>query len=97
MILVIYLLSGVAFSVVAVAALPLLLPQPKPPSEADKSPAPPKLAIRSYLLGVICSVRPAIEPRGEGNKNDSIKIENNLFVFFLFKRFSRVNLGPCGA
>ena len=39
-----------AFSVVAVVALPLLLPQPKPPPEADKSPGSPKLAIESYLL-----------------------------------------------
>ena len=50
-VLVIYLLLGVALSVVAVVALPLLLPQPKPPPEADKSPGPPKLAIKSYLLG----------------------------------------------
>ena len=58
MVLVIYMLLGVAFSVVAVVALPLLLPQPKRPPEADKSPGPPKLAIKIYLLGVICSVRP---------------------------------------
>ena len=51
MVLAIYLLLGVAFSVVAVVALPLLLPQPKPPPEADKSPGPPKLAVKSYLLG----------------------------------------------
>ena len=50
MVLVIYLLLGVAFSVVAVVALPLLLPQPKPPPEADKSPGSPKLAMKSYLL-----------------------------------------------
>ena len=47
----IYLLLGVAFSVVAVVALPLLLPQPKPPPEAYKSPGPPKLAIKSCMLG----------------------------------------------
>ena len=47
----IYLLLGVASSVVAVVALPLLLPQPKPPPEAYKSPGPPKLAIKSYMLG----------------------------------------------
>ena len=51
MVLVIYMLLGVAFSVVAVVALPLLLPPPKPPPEAYKSPGPPKLAIKSYMLG----------------------------------------------
>ena len=45
------MLLGVASSVVAVVALSLLLPQPKPPPEADKSPGPPKLAINSSLLG----------------------------------------------
>ena len=44
MILVIYLLPGDVFFAVAVVALPLLLPQPKPPPEADKSPGSPKLA-----------------------------------------------------
>ena len=39
---------GVAFSVVAVVAVPLLLPQPKPRPEAYKSPGPPKLAIKGY-------------------------------------------------
>ena len=48
---------GVAFSVVAVA-LPLLLPQPKRPPEPDKSPGPPKLAIKIYLARVISLVRP---------------------------------------
>ena len=43
----IYMLLGVAFSVVAVVALPLLLPPPKPPPEASKSPGPPKLAIKN--------------------------------------------------
>ena len=47
----IYLLLGVACSVVAAMALPLLLPQPKPPPDADQSPGPSKLAIKSYLLG----------------------------------------------
>ena len=47
-----------AFSVVAVVALPPLLPQSKPPPERDKSPGPPKLAITNYLARVISLVRP---------------------------------------
>ena len=52
------MLLGVASAVVKVVAKPLLLLQKKPPPEAYKSPGPPKLAINSYLLGVICLVRP---------------------------------------
>ena len=62
--LVIYVLLGVAFSVVAVVALPLLLPQPKPPPEADKSPGPPQLAITVKKLSaweLSCLVRPPIK------------------------------------
>ena len=44
------MLLGVALAVVAVVAWPLLLPQPKPPPEAYKSPEPPKLATKSYML-----------------------------------------------
>ena len=46
-----YLLLGVALAVVKVVAKPPLILQNKPPPEADKSPGPPKLAIKSYLLG----------------------------------------------
>ena len=52
--------SGGGFLCSSSSGLPLLLPQTKPPPEADKSPGPPKLAINSYLLGVICLVRPLI-------------------------------------
>ena len=57
----IYLLLWVASSVVAVVDLPLLLPQPKPPPEADKSPGPPQLAITVKKLSaweLSCLVRP---------------------------------------
>ena len=47
----IYLLLGVALVVVKVVAEPLLLLQKKLPPEGDKAPGPPKLAIKSYLLG----------------------------------------------
>ena len=63
----IYLLLGVAFSVVvrvvvtvvvvvAAVALPSLSPPPKPPAKAYKSPGPPKLAIKHYMLGsyILC-------------------------------------------
>ena len=50
MILVIYLLPGVALVVVKVVAKPLLLLQKKPTPETDKSPGSPQLAITSYLL-----------------------------------------------
>ena len=46
----IYMLVGVALGVVKVVAKPLLLLQKKPPPEAYKSPGPPKLAIKSYML-----------------------------------------------
>ena len=36
----------------------LLLPLSKPPREPDKSPGPPKLAIKIYLARVISLVRP---------------------------------------
>ena len=50
-VLVIYMLLGVALVVLKVVAKPLLLLQKKPPPEAHKSPNPPKLAIKSYMLG----------------------------------------------
>ena len=53
----IYLLLGVASSVVAVVALPLPLPQPERPPEAAKSPGPPKLPIRIHLARAIWLVR----------------------------------------
>ena len=49
------MLLVVALGLVAVVALPLLLPHPKPPPEAYKSPGPPKLAITSYVLRELCS------------------------------------------
>ena len=60
MILVIYLVLGVAFSVLAVVAKPLPLSQPKRRPERDGSSGPPTLAIRIYLVGVILLVRPPI-------------------------------------
>ena len=47
------LLLRVALGVVKVVALPLLLPQKKPPSEAVISPGPSKLAMKVICLGVI--------------------------------------------
>ena len=44
------MLPAVALVVVKVVAGLLLLQQKKPPPEADKSPGPPKLAIKSYML-----------------------------------------------
>ena len=49
MVLVIYLLLGVALVVVEVVVQPLLLLQGMPPPEADKSLGPPKLDRKSYL------------------------------------------------
>ena len=52
-VLTIYMLLGLALVVVKVVAKPLLLLQKKPPPEADKSPGPPKLAIKTYMLGIM--------------------------------------------
>ena len=46
----IYLLLGVASVVIKVVAKQVLLLQKKPPPKADKSPAPPKLAMRVKKL-----------------------------------------------
>ena len=54
----IYLVLGVAWAVVKVVARALLLLQKKRPPERDKSPGPPKPAIKIYLVGVISLVRP---------------------------------------
>ena len=54
----VYLVLAVAFSAVAVVALPLLLPQSKLPPEPDKSPGPPKIAIKMFLGRVMSLVRP---------------------------------------
>ena len=48
----IYLLLRVASSVVAVVALPLLLPQSRRPASANKSPGPPKLAFIVCFVGI---------------------------------------------
>ena len=56
----IYLILAVAFSVVAVVASPLLLPQLKPSPEPDKSAGKPTLAIKMYLARVIPLARPPI-------------------------------------
>ena len=58
MVLVIYLLLEVAFFVVAVVALPRLCTTAEATPEADKSPGPPKLAIKTHLVGVTSLVRP---------------------------------------
>ena len=61
----IYLVLTVAVILVKVVAKPLLLLQKpllllqkKPPPEPDKSPGPPKLAIKMYLARIISQVRP---------------------------------------
>ena len=54
MVLVIYLIPGVAFSVQAAVALPLLLAHTKRPPEPNRSPGPPKLDIKFYLARVTC-------------------------------------------
>ena len=72
--MVIYLLPGVAFSVVAAVALPLLLPQPKPSPEADKSPGSPKLAIKSYLLRELFALSGSLRTAGQQDAEQDCRL-----------------------
>ena len=88
MVLVIYLVLAVALIVVKVVAKPLLLLQKKPPPERDKSPGPPKLAIKIYLARVISLVRPPTIP------TQPVRTLCALYTFVQTKQIGLLRLDP---